>query len=138
VKLSRPARTIGAAPRRLLGGYGPLLALAVAFLLVVTLVPTIAREENVVAGSETGATGTATDLGGTTVPGVGTGAPTLPGAPTKPGATANTTATGTAKTATAGPCSDRRIQVVGDPYSPPCMAWPAGRDNGGATYRGVS
>ena len=89
MKLPRPARTVGAAPRRLLGGYGPLLALAVAFLLVVTLVPTIAREENVVAGSDTGQTGATSDLGGTTVPGVVTGAPALPGTTvTKPGVTA--------------------------------------------------
>jgi hypothetical protein len=140
MKLPRPARTIGAAPRRLLGGYGPLLALAVAFLLVVTLVPTIAREENVVAGADTGAqAGTSTDLGGTAAaPGTVPGVSTAPGA-TAPGA-ANAPATGSGKTATAaaGPCSDRRVQVVGDPYSPPCMAWPTGKDNGGATYRGVS
>ena len=47
MKLPRPARSLGAAPRRLFGGYGPLLALAIAFVLVVTLVPTIAREETV-------------------------------------------------------------------------------------------
>jgi hypothetical protein len=37
-----------------------------------------------------------------------------------------------------GPCADRRVQVVGDPYSPPCTAWPAGKDNGGATSNGVT
>jgi hypothetical protein len=30
------------------------------------------------------------------------------------------------------------VQVLGDTYSPPCIAWRAGRANGGATSRGVS
>src|SRR5690606_25330050 len=34
------------------------------------------------------------------------------------------------------PCPDRAVQVPGDPYSPPCLAF-AG-DNGGATATGVS
>ena len=42
--MSRSSSPLGAGPRRLFGGYGPLLALAVAFLLVVMMVPTIARE----------------------------------------------------------------------------------------------
>ncbi len=33
-------------------------------------------------------------------------------------------------------CADRAVQVPGDPYSPPCVAFSG--DNGGATYRGVS
>ncbi len=140
MKLPRPARKVGAAPRRLFSGYGPLLALAIAFVLVVTLVPTIAREENVVAGGDSGLTGgTAADLGGT-APGAIPGAPVVPGAtPGAPG-TGPAVATGNGKPATgaAGPCADRRIQVVGDPYSPPCIAWTAGKDNGGATYRGVT
>lgn len=139
MKLNRPARTLGAAPRRLLGGYGPLLALAIAFVLIVTLVPTIAREENVVAGSETGQpVGTdPTDLGGPTV---GTpGAPLVPGATPAPG-TVNTQGAGTGKPASAagGVCADRKAQVPGDPYSPPCIAWPPAKDNGGATYRGIT
>ncbi|MGQ0625423.1 MAG: hypothetical protein ACT4PP_12345 [Sporichthyaceae bacterium] len=133
---SRPARTIGAAPRRLLGGYGPLLALAVAFVLVVTLVPTIAREETVIAGGEGSSRlpGAVADLGagGLTVarePGVSVGA-----------AQSKVVASGSGRPASgaAGPCADRKVQVVGDPYSPPCIVWPAGKDNGGATYRGVS
>lgn len=139
MKLARPARTLGAAPRRLFGGYGPLLALAIAFVLVVSLVPTIAREQTVVAGGGTGlpVDGTSTDLGGTgtAVP----GAPVVPGTPSTPG-TVNTQATGTGKPAsvTGGACADRPQQVPGDPYSPPCIAWAAGKDNGGATYRGVT
>jgi hypothetical protein len=138
MKLTRPARTLGAAPRRLFGGYGPLLALAIAFVLIVTLVPTIAREENVVAGSDTGvAVGTnPTDLGGA---GIGDpNAPVIPGAPGTP--TVNTPVTGSGKpaSAAAGVCADRKQQVPGDPYSPPCIAWPPGKDNGGATYRGIT
>jgi hypothetical protein len=33
-------------------------------------------------------------------------------------------------------CADRALQVVGDPYSPPCFAFSG--DNGGATSRGVT
>ncbi|MBA3745404.1 hypothetical protein [Sporichthya sp.] len=138
MKLLRPARALGAAPRRLFSGYGPLLALAIAFVLIVTLVPTIAREENVVAGGATGLDGSPTDLGGTTV---GTpGAQVVPGTPgTQPGTvTAPGAGTGKPASATGGACADRKQQVPGDPYSPPCIAWPAGKDNGGATYRGVT
>src|SRR5581483_2778302 len=35
-----------------------------------------------------------------------------------------------------GPCTDRKLQVPNDPYSPPCVAFSG--DNGGATSRGVS
>ncbi|GAA0611142.1 MULTISPECIES: ABC transporter substrate-binding protein [Sporichthya] len=143
MKLSRPARTLGAAPRRILGGYGPLLALAIAFVLVVTLVPTIAREETVVSGGDTGlAPGQSSDLGGQAVgtpgepvvPGV-----TTPGTPQQPGkATTQSAGTGKPASGAADACADRKQQVSGDPYSPPCMTWPAGKDNGGATYRGVT
>ena len=34
------------------------------------------------------------------------------------------------------PCPDRPLQVPGDPYSPPCVAFSG--NNGGATYKGVS
>jgi hypothetical protein len=127
--------TLGGAPRRLLGGYGPLLALAVAFLLVVTLVPTIARETTVMA-AQSDEVGTAPAAGGTTVggraPGVAAGlAPVAKGAkgavPGPAGAVA-----------AAGPCADRTVQVIGDPYSPPCIAWVKGKDNGGATSPGVT
>nr|MBA2282212.1 ABC transporter substrate-binding protein [Acidimicrobiia bacterium] len=57
-------------------------------------------------------------------------APTAgPGQPAAPGATA-------APTGGVGGCPDRAVQVPGDPYSPPCIAF-AG-DNGGATHRGVT
>lgn len=139
MKRPRPARSLGAAPRRLFGGYGPLLALAIAFVLVVTLVPTIAREETVVSGGAGLPVDGSTDLGGPTV--TTPGGPVVAGAPgaQQPGSvTTRTAGSGTPATAAGGACADRKQQVSGDPYSPPCIAWPAGRDNGGATYRGVT
>jgi hypothetical protein len=136
--MKRPLRHVGGATRRLFGGYGPLLAMAVAFLLVVTLVPTIARETTLVAaagedvGSAPAAVGTtATGRAPATAPGAAATAPVAAG--TKKGAKAQPGAV-----AAAGPCADRTVQVVGDPYSPPCIAWPAGKDNGGATSLGVT
>jgi len=133
----RPGRTLGATPRRLLGGYGPLLALAVAFLLVVTLVPTIARLQTVVVASST-------DAGATTAagPAVAGRAPNTPsgatrGAPEALGKPRSVPGPAGA-TSAAGPCANRRVQVVGDPYSPPCIAWAKGMDNGGATSPGVT
>lgn len=35
-------------------------------------------------------------------------------------------------------CPDRPDQVPGDPYSPPCVPWKAGTDNGGSTSRGIT
>jgi hypothetical protein len=58
-RFPRGERSLGRAPRRLFGGYGPLLAMAVAFVLVVTLVPTVGREQIVVtaqSGDPTAAT----------------------------------------------------------------------------------
>ncbi|HEX3828220.1 MAG TPA: hypothetical protein VHV82_13220 [Sporichthyaceae bacterium] len=124
--------------RRLFGGYGPLLALAVAFLLVVTLVPTVARQQIVLA--QAGAA-PAVPLVGTTWPATAS-VPQAPGRAPKAAPGAAATPTGErlphavavpAPRAASGPCADRRVQVVGDPYSPPCIAWPAGKDNGGAT-----
>jgi hypothetical protein len=34
------------------------------------------------------------------------------------------------------PCTDRTLQVPGDPYSPPCYQFSGG--NGGKTYQGVT
>ncbi|HEX3827530.1 MAG TPA: hypothetical protein VHV82_09690 [Sporichthyaceae bacterium] len=137
----RQTRPLGRSPRRLLGGYGPLLALSTAYLLVVTLVPTIARQEVVVIApsAEAGA-----PAAGTTVPAQArksTAAAATARAPiaagkARPGA--GPAATAAAAAGAAGPCADRRVQVVGDPYSPPCIAWAKGKDNGGATSPGVT
>jgi hypothetical protein len=135
----RRTRTLGGTPRRLFGGYGPLLALAVAFLLIVTLVPTIARQELVEAaqssdaGSPAAATTTAAAQTARAHGAAAAGRPVAASA-ARPGAAAAPGAPGSP----AGPCADRTVQVVGDPYSPPCIAWPKGKDNGGATSRGVT
>jgi hypothetical protein len=110
--------------------------MAVAFLLIVTLVPTIARQVTVVAQSAEA---------GEPVAGAGPAAqapvaagPAPAAAIGKPVAGTKTKAPAAPAAAAAGPCADRTVQVVGDPYSPPCMAWPAGKDNGGATTNGVT
>jgi hypothetical protein len=133
--MKRPHRNrpLGGGPRRLLGGYGPLLALAISFLLVVTLVPTIARQTTVMAAQSDDvgvapATAGSTAAGG--APGVAAGA--------VPVAKGKKTAGPPTAVAAAGACADRTVQVVGDPYSPPCIAWPKGKDNGGATSPGVT
>ncbi|HEX3604581.1 MAG TPA: hypothetical protein VH134_01575 [Candidatus Dormibacteraeota bacterium] len=118
--------------RRLLRGYGPLLAMTAAFALMVTLVPTIAREQTVI--HDAGATG-----GGVSTTAPGTGA-VVPGAPaTGPSTTTGSGGTSVTRRVAAGHtsgCTDRHQQVPGDPYSPPCVLFSG--DNGGATSRGVS
>ncbi|MGQ0842969.1 MAG: hypothetical protein ACT4QF_02420 [Sporichthyaceae bacterium] len=141
-------RTVGSSHRRLLGGYGPLLALAVAFLLVVTLVPTIAREQVLITAqaeeAEPAQQAAATRTTAKQQAREAVAAkPGVPGQPARPGTAAKaapgrSAGAGAVATGKAGPCADRRVQVLGDTYSPPCIAWPAGRDNGGATTRGVT
>lgn len=144
------ARTLGAGRRRLLGGYGPLLALSTAFVLAVTLVPTIAREQIVATaqgadGEETAAVSSARSgksLGAAATNGTpkasATKRPDVAPSPKRAAASRRPATAVAAPPKAAGPCSGQRVQVVGDPYSPPCVAWPAGNDNGGATSRGVT
>ncbi|MDB5067771.1 MAG: hypothetical protein JWM18_4205, partial [Chloroflexi bacterium] len=118
---------------RLLRGYGPLLAMTVAFALMVTLVPTVAREQTVVHDG-TAAAGSVSTIG----PGTGAVAPVAPGSDPS-GATGPAGSASSTRRVVAGHtsgCTDRRQQVPGDPYSPPCVLF-AG-DNGGATTRGVT
>jgi hypothetical protein len=82
------------------------------------------------------------DVGGpiVTLPG-GAPAPTVPGgapAPTVPGgALAPVSNDGPSEgPPVTGGCSDRAVQVHGDPYSPPCVAFSG--DNGGTTSQGVT
>jgi hypothetical protein len=139
---------------RLLKGYGPLAALLVAFVLMATLVPTVAPTQNVVhestgsvnattGGGGSGAgggtsTGTTTPgATGTTTPGTGTGAG---GTATVGGTTGGTSAvksgSGAAVTGKTTSCPGQATQVSGDPYSPPCIAFSG--SNGGATTQGVT
>jgi hypothetical protein len=128
---------------RLLKGYGPLLGLLVAFVLMATLVPTKAPVERVVHESQVGSAGAATTSGTATSGGAaataggasaaaGTGSTATGGASgTHPVTSASTSSLG--KT---GACAGQAQQVPGDPYSPPCIAFSG--SNGGATSPGVT
>ena len=114
--------------------YGPLLAAAATFLLMAAVVPTADREHQAFAGSVEvpsfegdaagpgGAAGTATE----TAAGAGDAA-----AGGRAGAAGGGGAQGGVS-----PCTDRTLQVPGDPYSPPCYAFSGG--NGGGTFQGVT
>ncbi len=122
--------------RRLLRSYGPLAAVAVAFLLMAATVPAESRDHQAYAGGVTVPTVIAdpgTGGPGTTVgsagPGGGPGGGDGSGRPSGDGG-----ASGGA--GAVGPCTDRTLQVPGDPYSPPCYAFSG--DNGGATHQGVT
>jgi hypothetical protein len=123
----------------LLREYGAVVAAAVAFLLITVSVEPVSRAEQAAARVNTGGVATAgADPGqpGATVPGqpgvTVAGQPGLPAAPGQPGAAPPA---GPAAAAT-GACADRTLQVPGDPYSPPCIAFDG--DNGGATSQGVT
>src|SRR5260221_264293 len=110
-----------------------MLAMVAAFALMVTLVPTVAREQTVIhdASAAGGSVSTIAPGTGALVPGVPGGGP----AGTGPGGGGTSTTRGVAAGHTTG-CTDRRQQVPGDPYSPPCVLFSG--DNGGATTRGVT
>jgi hypothetical protein len=117
--------------RRLLKSYGPLLAAALAFLLMATTISAKPRERVEYAGSVE-----VPDISGTDGPGgvagpLGDG----PGA-AGPGATGGGTRSGGGGAADVSGCGDRTRQIPGDPYSPPCYAFEG--DNGGATSKGVT
>src|SRR5947208_495461 len=125
--------------QRLLRGYGPLAVFAVLLLLMSLLVPSKSptKVNAAGAGSDTGdvgivggtegAAGTAGDATGAA--GGAAGAAGAAGGAAKPGA-------GAAAAAAKSPCTDRKDQVQGDPYSPPCIAFSG--NNGGATAKGVT
>jgi hypothetical protein len=145
------------ADTRLLRGYGPLVVRIAAFTLMVTLVPTVARERLLIrtaadgsgptsgsgAGPAAGGPGATSAAGAN--PAAGNGGPaSAASAGSKPllGKGSRTSAAATSATgaqgdsAATGPCADRVEQIAGDPYSPPCVAFSG--DNGGATSRGVT
>ena len=125
--------------RRVLRGYGPFAAMLVAFLMMALLVPTIAREKDVVSTS-TGAgpsvsagpaaSGPAAAQGASSGAAGGSNATSSVTAPPEAG----TAATPGAVPAGAKPCPGPQVQ--GDPYSPPCISFSG--SNGGATSRGVT
>ncbi|MDQ1502566.1 MAG: hypothetical protein QOD57_293, partial [Actinomycetota bacterium] len=143
-----------------LRGYGPVVALATAFLAVSALtVP--AHRLQLTVGVDAGGAGTAGPTGEAAAPvapgaaasggaaGGGAGsaagpATTRPSGPTAPRRVTRPGRAGSAGSDEAAgeplgavtPCSDRARQIPKDPYSTPCMAF-AG-NNGGATSRGVT
>src|SRR5438270_858728 len=173
----RIERRIGAGPagtgrggamrdRRLqqLRGYGPVIALATAFLAVSALtVP--ARRLQLTVGADAAGAGAGAAAAGPA--GAGPGATAGATGPAASGAAADSAA-GPATTRPSGPtaprrvtrpgragaggggdeaaaaeplgavtpCSDRAKQIPKDPYSPPCLAFSG--NNGGATSRGVT
>ncbi len=145
-RVSRLRLPASPAERRLLRGYGPLAGLLLAFVLMALFVPSIARERTVLTvGPTAGASspgGGAAGTGGATA---AAGAAGTAGAAGR-SATAGSATAGAARPGTAGvsagaaspgtPCPGRTLQVPGDPYSPPCIAFSG--NNGGATSQGVT
>ncbi|MEY2470158.1 MAG: hypothetical protein QOF21_2856 [Actinomycetota bacterium] len=118
-------------PTSILRGYGPLLMLAVLVLGMAVFVPSkvqsVRNASLDASGARDGGSGDTTASGDSASgdPGSGAGGATGTGGqrntPIPPGARA---------------CTDRALQVTGDPYSPPCVTFSG--SNGGSTYRGVT
>ena len=117
--------------QRVLRGYGPLAVLAALLVIMALLVPSKPQKiVNVASGGDDSGFAT-TD---TTLDASGATATTVAGQPAT-GGTGQVSASG--KTiAPAGTCPDRKDQVPGDPYTPPCIAFSG--SNGGATSKGVT
>lgn len=119
---------------RVLHGYGPVGALAVLFTAMAVLAPTV---------RPTVVTQTAGDDGSSAAQAT-EGTPGSAGSVSGGGSTAGTFATDSAMAGRAGAggqptataCPDRKQQVPGDPYSPPCFTFSG--DNGGNTSPGVT
>jgi hypothetical protein len=151
-----PARPARANATLLLNGYGPLVAFMVFFALMAIMAPTVTVDGEAAAGSAggtgDGSEGADASDGGAQAGGQdgNGGGPEVddPG-----GADDGQEAQGSggggdgdggggdgeasqAEGAGAEGCADRDLQVPGDPYSPPCVAFEG--DNGGATARGVT
>jgi hypothetical protein len=119
--------------RRTLRSYGPLLAVALGFVVMATTVSADPRDRVEYAGS-------------VEIPDIpGAGGPAAAGTPGQdgpgaaaggPGAGPGGGSSGGRGAAAVGGCGDRTRQVPGDPYSPPCYAFSG--DNGGATSKGVT
>ena len=144
---------------RTLRGYGPVIALAVAFFAVSALTVPARRLQLTVGADATGAAVTAGGSGAGAGPsgaaasgsaasgavdaGPATTRPSGPAAPrrvTRPGRAGSVEGGDAAEAAeplgAVTPCSDRARQIPKDPYSPPCLAFTG--NNGGVTSRGVT
>lgn len=133
---SAPPRGYFSVWQRLMRGYGPLAVFALMILLLSVLVPSKVPDEAALSSGDTsvGLTdGSVTDGGtGEAVATDGTDAAATTGGTTG-GATGGT---GGPQAGAAAGCPDRELQVPGDPYSPPCVAFSG--NNGGGTHKGVS
>src|SRR5438445_242827 len=121
--------TIG---QRLLRGYGPLAVFAVLVLLMALLVPSKnVKATNVNSGSGDNSLAPAGDQP-TEDTSVVDGTPGQAGT----AGAAGTSGSKSTSPAVKNPCSDRKDQVPGDPYSPPCIAFSG--SNGGGTSKGIN
>ena len=125
---------------RLLKGYGPLAALLVAFVLMATLVPTKAPQQDVVhetqAVSGTGTSGAGSTTATTTPGSAASGAAGGSAGTAGKAGTAGAAGTAASSTALGKTSACAGAQVSGDPYSPPCISFSG--NNGGATSAGVT
>ena len=135
--MSAPEVVRSPTTRSIARSYGPMAAAVLAFLLMATsveplprarLTRNVAPQTRVVGGSAAGPDGTIVDG----APGIA-GQPGVAGRPGVRGGLPG--ATGYVPPG-AQPCTDRVLQVPGDPYSPPCYAF-AG-NNGGSLGRGIT
>jgi hypothetical protein len=138
---SNPPRDYFSVWQRLFRGYGPVAALAVLLLLMSLLVPSnVPKNKTAATNVPAGDTGSS-DVGAGTTPTGDTTGSTVAGGPTA-GATTQQgqSKTGVVPGTAAGKVekcpADRPLQVPGDPYSPPCVAFSG--SNGGATSKGVT
>ena len=136
---SDPPRGYFSVWQRLLRGYGPLAVFALMILLLSVLVPSKVPDEADAASADT--SDGVTD--GSLAP---TAAPARRSPPTgdrrrrdhrrRPtGGATGGDRRGHRRERPAG-CPDRELQVPGDPYSPPCVAFSG--NNGGGTHKGVT
>ena len=140
IPTTTPPRGAFSVWQRLLRGYGPLAVFAVLLLLMALLVPTKTPDAGV--GVEAGTGGPSGD--GDLVPGGPTGigsggtegTSVTTGGGGAEGAAGAAAPGATAAAAGVSACKDRKEQVPGDPYTPPCIAFSG--DNGGATSTGVT
>jgi hypothetical protein len=112
---------------RILRGYGPLVAFTVLFALMATFLPSTLRD----AAQET-----APFDPGTSSEGGRSGNEGAKGQKGTKGTEGSTRQVGGNVAPAKGSCPDRKQQIPGDPYSPPCVAFTG--SNGGATTRGVT
>jgi hypothetical protein len=156
---SRPPTTYFSVGQRLFRGYGPAAVLAGLLIVTALAVPSrVPKTGNVSSGSGAGlgsnGSGTGQAGGNLSASGASSGAPASAG-PGSQGATASAGSSSGGQSGTAGspgssgraghtvtvsgqtaPCAGQALQVPGDPYSPPCIAFSG--NNGGATSKGVT